>query len=70
MDVEEGEMGDDEAPTSWWVYNNSKSWINFMKWKDSYFLSSLDRNEHLISLSGNCLGLEGNLQAEDGTSPD
>lgn len=21
MDVEEGEMGDDEAPTTWWVFS-------------------------------------------------
>lgn len=24
MDVEEGEMGDDEAPTSWWADRNLK----------------------------------------------
>ena len=23
MDVEEGEMGDDEAPTTWWVFRSS-----------------------------------------------
>jgi len=26
MDVEEGEMGDDEAPTSWWADSNFKNW--------------------------------------------
>ena len=35
MDVEEGEMGDDEAPTTWWVFRSS----GFLVYKDNTLMT-------------------------------
>lgn len=35
MDVEEGEMGDDEAPTTWWVFSSS----DFLIYKDNTLMT-------------------------------
>lgn len=35
MDVEEGEMGDDEAPTTWWVFRSS----DFLIYKDNALIT-------------------------------
>lgn len=35
MDVEEGEMGDDEAPTTWWVFRSS----DFLIYKDNFSMT-------------------------------